>query len=541
MIYYIKCKNNGLLICFFLLLLLTACSKKEIIGEDPYAGGRESLGVKFIGSYASPERGAPGDEVLVSIKGLKSFENKFEIFINDERSEVISLTDSTIKIKVPEKVTSGSISVLLQGEVFFGPRFDIEGKVGLDKDYKVVNGSNGLISDAIAFQSGYLLVGGFTNFENQATVANPISHLAYVTSAGAYQASLNSKYGANGSLFSVAKLSSGKYIVGGGFDLFNKRTGINNITRLNSDGSLDTAIISVINLTPAIENKGKDTVAAFNGGVAGYINKTFVGNVDNLGERIYAVGEFQDYGSYFYERSTRDFKILDRVKMKQVIRMDVDGVLDETYNYDVANKTSYAGGNGAILDAYLQSDNKLVIVGNFTTFHGQNANRIVRLKDDGKVDGSFNAGSGANGTISSIQKDIVSGKMIIVGAFTTINGKSYPNLARLNEDGSVDESFNPKVFIGGVPNFATQLKNGKVLVTGTFTKYDGITRRGFLIMNNDGSVSQDYNNNGEFSGRVYKVIETQSSLGNPAVILVGYIQKFNDQKAGNIIRVEIKN
>lgn len=539
MIYNIKYRYIGLLGCLF--LLLTACSKKEIIGEDPYAGGRESLGVKFIGNYASPESGAPGDEVMVNIKGLKSWENKFEIFINDERSEVIALTDSTIKIRVPEKVTSGSISVLLNGEMFFGPRFDIVGKVSLDKGYKIVNGSNSSISDAVIFQSGYLLVGGFTNFENQATTANPINYLAYVTAAGVYQASLNSKKGANGTLLSVSKLSSGKYIVSGTFNLFNKRTGINNITRLNSDGSLDTTIISVINLTPANDRAGFDTVATFNGGVSGYIHKTFVANVDNLGERVYAIGEFQDYGSYFYERSTRDFKILDKVKMKQVIRLDADGTLDESYNYDAATKTSYAGGNGAIFDAYLESNNKLILAGNFTTFHGKNANRIVRLNDDGKVDESFNTGSGADGAVNSIQKDVVSGKLLITGTFTSFNGKPYRNLVRINEDGSVDESFKPKEFIGGIPNFAFQLKNGKVLVTGTFSKYDGVTRRGFLIMNNDGSASQDYNNNGEFSGRVNKVIETQSSLGNPAVILLGFIQKFNDEKVGNIIRVELKN
>lgn len=541
MIYYTKYRNNGLGLCFFLLLLLTACSKKEIIGVDPYAGGREALGVKFTSAYSSPESGVPGDEVLVSIKGLKSWENKFDIFINDEKAEVVSVTDSTIKIKVPEKVSSGSISVVLQGEVLFGPRFDVQGKVSLDSEFKVVNGSNAVINDAIAFQSGYLLVGGFTNFENQATLSDPIGHLAYITSGGVYQSSLNSKRGANGTLLSVSKLSSGKYVVGGAFSLFNRRTGINGITRLNGDGSVDTTIVSVINLTPDKDKAGYDTVATFNGGILGTIKKTFVSNVNNLGERIYAIGDFQNYGSYFYERSTRDFKIFDRVKMNQVIRMDVDGALDETYNYDPVAKASYAGGNGSINDAYLQVDSKLILVGDFSTFNGQNANRIVRLKDDGKIDGTFNTGSGADGTINSIQKDLVSGKLLLVGSFTTFNGKSYRNLVRLNEDGSVDESFKPKEFIGGIPNFAAQLKNGKVVVSGTFNKYDGVTRRGLLIMNNDGSVSQDYNHNGEFSGRISKVIETQSSLGNPAILLVGYIQRFNDKKVGNVIRVEIKN
>ena len=220
--------------------------------------------------------------------------------------------------------------------------------------------------------------------------------------------------------------------------------------------------------------------------------------------------------------------------------MDPDGNLDEDYNFDASGKSN-PGANGYINDAYLQADNSLVIVGDFTTFHGTSANRIVRLDKDGNVDPTFNVGSGANDRIASINFDPVSKTFLIVGRFTSFNGQPAANIVRLKEDGSVDNSFQLLKFTGGTPNFAQQLSSGKVIVSGNFIKYNNITRRGFLVLNSDGSLSQEYNNIGAFEGQIRKAIETTSSLGNPAVILIGFIQKFNDQRVGNILRVEIKD
>jgi uncharacterized delta-60 repeat protein len=59
----------------------------------------------------------------------------------------------------------------------------------------------------------------------------------------------------------------------------------------------------------------------------------------------------------------------------------------------------------------------------------------------GDVDLSFDPGSGVNGPIKAVvvQPD---GKVLIGGKFTTVNGLSRTNLARLNADGSGDSSFN---------------------------------------------------------------------------------------------------
>src|SRR5690606_41791652 len=120
------------------------------------------------------------------------------------------------------------------------------------------------------------------------------------------------------------------------------------------------------------------------------------------------------------------------------------------------------------------------LVGNFTSFHGKTANRIVRLDANGQVDPTFNAGSGANEFISSIQYDATSDKFILVGRFTTFNGQPANRVVRLNGDGSVDNSFKILEFDSDELNSSYKLKNVKVSVSGTFDKYNNLIRRSFL-------------------------------------------------------------
>ncbi|MFB5945245.1 DUF5008 domain-containing protein [Albibacterium profundi] len=536
--------NKGvsvILLSILLSAIFTACQNKEIIGEDPYAGGKEALGVRFIGDYPTPESGLPGSSVTFSVEGLAAWEGKFDFFINDEPAEVMSVTDSTIQVIVPEEASSGGASISLEGQVFFGPRFNIEGNVSLDENYEVVNGTNSPVQDLIDFQSGYVLVGSFTNFENKAGAGTWINRIVSISSLGAYQENINSTKGANGTLLSINRLSDGKYIVSGAFNSYNDIGGINGITRLNADFSIDSIRKEMINLTPDEPLNGWDTVATFNGGVFGTVLKSFVSQTPDKGEQITVVGDFRQYGSYYYERATRDYQPMDIVTVPQVVRMDTHGKIDSTYNFDKAAGKFNLGGNGFVLDAVQTADNKIVLVGSFTTFHGESANYIVMLDEDGHVDPAFNVGSGANDVVSSIEYDPVSDTYLLVGAFSSFNGQQANRIVRINGDGAIDQSFEVSEFEGGEPNFAYQLKSGMIIVSGTFEKYNNITRRGFLILNNDGTVTQKYNNVGAFEGKIHKVVETSSTLGHPAVLLIGYIGKFNDQDAGNIIRVEIKN
>jgi hypothetical protein len=530
----------GQLFLALLMLGLYSC-KKDIIGENPYGGGKEPLGIKFGTTLPDPEVATPGSEVNVSIRGLKKFENKYKFYVNEVEVTVLAFTDSTAKIKIPNDASSGGMSVITEGQTFFGPLLRIDGKASIDGSFLATVGSNLGIFDILRLpNANYLLTGAFSDFDNKGTTKLPIGAIVQINSQGAYATSLNFGKGVSGVINNINRLSSGKFLISGSFGSFNstrgKRNNINSIATLNSDGTLDSTIIDVINPTPNDFKKNRDTVPTFNGGVIGTIKKSFVFN-----DRIYAVGRFESYIRAFYDRSTYDTKVNDVTRIKQMVCMKLDGAMDSTFHFNLATKQSPAAGNGEITDAIQQADGKLILVGAFSTFNGIAANHIVRINLDGSVDQTFKAGTGSDNNISSITYNAITDKIIITGSFTTYGGVTRKGVAMLNADGSIDNSFNFGTIAAGVATYAAQLNNGKVIVTGNFKTYNTVIRQGFMILNADASLAAGYNNTGQFTGQVYKIIETTSSFGNPAVILVGSIERFDNKKFGNIVRVELKN
>src|SRR5207253_1576389 len=91
----------------------------------------------------------------------------------------------------------------------------------------------------------------------------------------------------------------------------------------------------------------------------------------------------------------------------------------------------------------LQPDGKVVIGGPFTTVNGVSRDNIARLNADGTLDNSFlNGQTGANriGSVFDLALQL-DGKLLIGGDFTIVNGVARNRVARLNADGTVDTSF----------------------------------------------------------------------------------------------------
>ena len=97
------------------------------------------------------------------------------------------------------------------------------------------------------------------------------------------------------------------------------------------------------------------------------------------------------------------------------------------------------GANNPVFTFSIQPDNKILIGGDFTTFDNTPRNRIARLNADGSLDTSFDPGSGANDWVFafSIQPD---GKILIAGNFTTFNGTPRNGIARLTFTATVTPS-----------------------------------------------------------------------------------------------------
>jgi uncharacterized delta-60 repeat protein len=238
----------------------------------------------------------------------------------------------------------------------------------------------------------------------------------------------------------------GKIIVGGQFVAYNG-TSRNRIARLNADGSLDM---------------GFDP-----GTGAGGNNSTQV-----------MATELQSDGKVIIGGNFTTFNGISR---NRIARLNSDGSLDATFSPGT-------GANADVLCISIQPDGKVIIGGSFTSYNGTGRNRIARLNADGSLDTGFNPGTGANGsTIRSIAVQ-ADGKIIVGGDFTSYNGVGRNNIARLNADGSLDLGFDPGTGSNARVNSITLQPDGKVIIGGEFTSYNGITRQKLARLNITGSL-----------------------------------------------------
>lgn len=114
----------------------------------------------------------------------------------------------------------------------------------------------------------------------------------------------------------------------------------------------------------------------------------------------------------------------------RILRYNINGIID-------AGFITGEGFDGLVTDMALQSDGKIIVTGYFQSYNGNNVNRIVRLLSNGALDPSFNIGSGFDASTHAIaiQPD---GKILVGGAFTQYNGDSWSGIVRLNIDGTAD-------------------------------------------------------------------------------------------------------
>lgn len=131
-----------------------------------------------------------------------------------------------------------------------------------------------------------------------------------------------------------------------------------------------------------------------------------------------------------------------------------------------------------------QKDAKVLVAGGFTNFAGVARNRIVRLYPDGNVDPSFDPGTGPNKAplAIAVQPD---GKILIAGAFTNFNGVAACRVARLNPNGSLDSTFDAGTGPNSQVNALALTPDGQVLVAGQFTSINGLPRNRIARLNGD--------------------------------------------------------
>jgi uncharacterized delta-60 repeat protein len=152
---------------------------------------------------------------------------------------------------------------------------------------------------------------------------------------------------------------------------------------------------------------------------------------------------------------------------------------------------------------------------------------------------SYAFGTGFAGTAVNAIKVQPDGKILVGGAFTSFNGVARNNFVRLNADGSADAAFMANLGSGfnfGVTDIALQ-NDGKIVVIGHFSSLNGVTRVGLARLNADGTADTAFMTN---VGTGFL-----NSVGNPnkcvlqpdgKIIVVGSFSFYKGVEKNSIIR-----
>lgn len=353
--------------------------------------------------------------------------------------------------------------------------------------------------------NGDIMVGGsFTGLYNN----KQVNRLVFLNADGTLKSDFDIGSGpASASVLSLEFDEEGSWFVGGSFSVFD---GLNQgrLAKIDNEGEHDTAYLasgigfdnSVLSILPLSDKKSiiGGNFKKFNGETAsritrllenGSIDSDFNSEKSGANNLIKAIVQQSDDKIVLGGNFTK----YNDITTNRIVRIDLNGQIDDSFNVG-------EGFNGQVYSMAVQSDQKIVVAGGFTKYNGStvNAVRIVRLLPDGSKDLSFNTGAGADGIIEVIvlQSD---GKILVGGRFKNFNNLPFAGLVRLNSDGSTELGFNNQEgFDKNVYAIAVQ-PDQKIIVGGSFLTFNKIAQKRILRLNSDGSLDTSFESGGGFT------------------------------------------
>jgi uncharacterized delta-60 repeat protein len=384
---------------------------------------------------------------------------------------------------------------------------------------------------------GKIIAGGnFTSFNG--TTKKSIARLH---TDGSLDTTFNLGGGFVGHVWTTIVLPDGKIMAGGTLSSYNPSP-VNRMLRLNADGSIDTSFNSMVEddlsntvFSSAVQADGKILIGGdfsfpFNG-----TSIHFLARLNTDGSPDVEFNPVPGFNKVINATAIQtdqkilvggNFKAFNGMERTRIVRLDPDGSLDLSFN-------SGTGFDGDVLTILLQPDGKIIVGGDFITYNGTARNRIARLNADGTLDATFNIGTGCNEQVSSIsiQPD---GKFIVGGKFTHFNGTYRNRIVRLNANGSIDLTFNPGTGFNNNYVYSTAIQtDGKILAGGDFISFNGTPRNRIVRLNANGSLDASFNIGRGFDQDVLLMF----IQADGKIVVGGYFTTYNGATNNHITRL----
>lgn len=372
--------------------------------------------------------------------------------------------DATFNTELDLNADVCSIVVQPDGKIIIGgDSFAVEGNVVLlrfnengteDTSFNASYLLTHSIEKVVLTNNGKILVGGsfFHAFED-----GP-DFIARLNTDGSIDTAFNEGAGPDLDVLTLALQPDGKIILGGNFYAYNK-VAHRNIVRIEAEGSLDYTF-----------NKGT--------GADNLVNTIL--KLDN--DKAIIGGAFTTYNG----KSTRG-----------IAKIDTSGAIDTSF-------TTGSGVLGSVVALSAQPDGKIIIGGGFTEYNGTPASRLARLNPNGTLDAGFVVPTFIDNTISAIALN-PDGKIIVGGLFTSFNDAAVGHIIRLNPDGSPDATFTVGLGANNTINVIKVLSNGKILIGGSFTQFNGAPANRIVQLNPDGTTDTGFSVGSGFNGTIYSI------------------------------------
>ena len=118
------------------------------------------------------------------------------------------------------------------------------------------------------------------------------------------------------------------------------------------------------------------------------------------------------------------------------------------------------------------ADGRVLLAGSFSSIGGVERHNLAILNPDLSVDPTFDIGFGTDDRVSTAIQ-LTDGRILVAGAFTRWNGKEHRRLVLLLPDGRLDETFDAGTGPDDVPIQLIEQPDGRVLMGGRFANLDG--------------------------------------------------------------------
>ncbi|MDP0496966.1 MAG: hypothetical protein Q7Q73_12255 [Verrucomicrobiota bacterium JB024] len=222
------------------------------------------------------------------------------------------------------------------------------------------------------------------------------------------------------------------------------------------------------------------------------------------------------------------FTEIDGHETSRVARLLSDGSVDTGFSAESVDLGS-VGPHPVITDLSVDEAGRIYVANSIDFFspYGSAPTRLLyRLNADGDLDADFSPAFEWDASYSLPRAYTIravalteDGKVLVGGDFLEINGVARPYLARLNADGTLDETYTPE--LDAAVHALLPVSGRGCYVGGVFTSVNGVERGGVARLLEDGELDDTFQSPfvSDITERTYVDLITMDGLGR--LLLLG--------------------